>query len=1306
MLLRGALAGVVAGVLAAAALLAGLSWLQGEAGRAWLLAQLNRQLDAPSGTRLRIGRLEGDLWHGVEIRDLVALDDDGEWLHLRRARAEWSLAALLLRRLQVADLELEGLSLARAPAGAEPAEDSGWPEIPLAIAIGHLALRDAVLEAPLLGERIAFGADGSLDLGGGRGLRARLAAQRTGGASGELRLDADLRPRSDRYGLDLSLEEAPGGVVARLLELEGLPAVSLQVSVGGPARDLAGRLRARLGELARVDGTLELDARGDPAVALAGHAEVAGLLPPSLREALSGEIAFEGQVAQTADGIALRDVRLERGATRLALSGELRDFAVEGDATLSLADLAPLGDWLALPLRGAGDLRAQLRSDDFRRAVTADVSATWRDPVSADAPLRALVGSRVELSGRLAFEAGRHLTLDGVEVATQGMTLAGDGRLELERASLAAELRVELPDAAVLDPLVGTPLAGSLHASGTLSGDAADPALVATLGGQELSVDGVALGPAEATLDLAHLATGVGGRVALSLEPAALGPLSLETGLALEGADQLRLAPIALHARETTLAGALRVDLARGTATGRIAASDVVLADWSEPAGRALAGRAQLSLALEGGARQALRVEAEARALVLALETGALTADSVRLDARVADAWGTARPTLEASATTVGLAGVELDGLELALAPVGERGLHGRLRAWGEGRRGALRLELEGDYAEDDAGSLLTLAALDAGIGDHGLRLSRATSIAWRNQTTTLAPTRLALDGGSLSAQGRLGASQLEGSLEVDELPLALLDLALPASAPKGSLSGRLTLAGTRAAPTGELHLESSGQGVVTGVGGAQASVPVRLDGSWRDARCELRLVLREPGGRDVDGAVSLPLRLDPETLALSLPPQEPVAGRLRWEGDPGPLWDLLSPYEDRLSGLGHIEVALAGSVAAPRASGRLELARGRYENLGTGTALTDVQLRLVGDGERLVLEELAAGDGVQGKLSGRGAVLLLPAQHYPIDVSVELDDMLLVARDELTLRASGKLALEGTLAQLVLRGKVETGRSELSLSHSLPPSVVELDVDELRSGVPLVAESQRTRRAPSILSLDVGVAVPGRAFARGLGLDSEWSGELQVGGRADAPRLSGVLSPVRGHFTLMGKRFSLERGAIRFTGSEQIDPRLDLSAEHRASGVTAIVRVTGTASKPEVKLTSRPPMPEADVASQVLFGTGSANLTPSQSLQLATAIATYSGVGGPVGILDTTRRTLGIDVIGFKESEENPDATRVSVGKYITDGVYVEFEAGGEETSHAATTVEVEVLPDVRVEGGTTEKGGTKVGVKWKWDY
>jgi translocation and assembly module TamB len=616
-------------------------------------------------------------------------------------------------------------------------------------------------------------------------------------------------------------------------------------------------------------------------------------------------------------------------------------------------------------------------------------------------------------------------------------------------------------------------------------------------------------------------------------------------------------------------------------------------------------------------------------------------------------------------------------------------------------------LELGADYRAGEAGFAVHLDRLVGSIDERPVRLTRPVEIRRDDGATSLSPARLAVADGWLTAEGRVDEERIDARVEVDRLSLASLDAVIPVVRAKGSVSGRLTLGGTRREPVGELDLRTAEAALTDAGAAARASVSTRLRGQWRAGRCQLEASLREPTGTVVDARGSLPLRLDAETLALSVPPEERVEGELAWSGELGPLWDLLTPNEDRFTGSGALSVQLSGSVAAPDLRGHLEIGEGRYENVLSGTALADLSLRVVGDGERIRLERLTAGDGAQGQLSGRGVVELLPARGYPVELELELVDMLLAARDELILSGGGRLTLTGTLGAPVLRGEIEIGRSELMLAGSLPPEVVELEVEEVRSGVPIESGPAGSRAgAASALALDVRIAAPGRVFARGLGLDSEWSGDLAVGGTAAAPSISGVLSSVRGHFSLMGKRFALKKGAIRFTGGEEVDPRLDLSAERREGSVTAVVQVSGTASHPQVTLTSRPPLPEAEIASQVLFGTGSANLTAAQSLQLASALASYSGIGGPVGILDRTRRAFGVDVIGFAESEQDPDATRVSVGKYISDGVYIEVESGGDESSHTATTVEVEVLPDIRVEGGTTERGSGKVGVKWTWDY
>ena len=57
-------------------------------------------------------------------------------------------------------------------------------------------------------------------------------------------------------------------------------------------------------------------------------------------------------------------------------------------------------------------------------------------------------------------------------------------------------------------------------------------------------------------------------------------------------------------------------------------------------------------------------------------------------------------------------------------------------------------------------------------------------------------------------------------------------------------------------------------------------------------------------------------------------------------------------------------------------------------------------------------------------------------------------------------------------------------------------------------------------------------------------------------------------------------------------------------------------------------------------------------------------------------------------------KAEHDPTETTVSVGKYVAEGVYIELERGTKGDPRTSTTIELEVLPNVRVEGGTTQRG------------
>jgi translocation and assembly module TamB len=267
-----------------------------------------------------------------------------------------------------------------------------------------------------------------------------------------------------------------------------------------------------------------------------------------------------------------------------------------------------------------------------------------------------------------------------------------------------------------------------------------------------------------------------------------------------------------------------------------------------------------------------------------------------------------------------------------------------------------------------------------------------------------------------------------------------------------------------------------------------------------------------------------------------------------------------------------------------------------------------------------------------------------------------------------------------------------------------LPPSITELDVTEINvPGAPVEQEPEPIDPGvPFALDLDVDINIPNQAYLRGRGLDSEWQGKLHVTGTADAPRIVGELSPRRGTFSFADKNFDITDSRIVFDGSPEIDPRLDISAVNDAGDLTAIIRVTGRASDPEIAITSRPPLPQDEIMSRLLFGRKAGQLSAVEAFQLAQALRSLTGEGGGGGIVDIVRQTIGVDVLSVGSDAEG--GATLEVGQYLTEGVRVGVEQRF-ETGSTAATVEIELTDEISVE---TEIGGeaSKVGISWGYDY
>ena len=1091
------------------------------------------------------------------------------------------------------------------------------------------------------------------------------------------------------------------------------PSISVDVVADSPALDTvsAGQLKGVFGiDFQRPYNQPD----ANPSIRAKGHLTGVRLKPPELH-ALLGEVinwSFDSTLHLDTEVINIRDAVISTALGRLSGSGQVAMGAQESDLriTAEVNDMALLSPVIHRPVTGTAKVESIIHSSDFRQGMAVSLTGKLNDSSFGDVVIDRLLGPQVSAAGNLVLSTNNGWTLQDFTIESAVGTLIGGLSITLDSHDLQGHYRLRVPRLADLSDIVKVSLAGQLDMEGDIGGTLADPSLSGKISLQALAMDGIDLGTLEARLEAARLAKKPHGHISMSLRNGKFGDARGATNFAYIDTAEIELNDLVVEFRDTKLTGGLMVPLKGGPVTGSLAGRLSSLAAWSDWTGRQVSGTANFTLnfSTEGGSQNAeLTLDGNDLDVAVGVDETAKF-DTINVSARLKDLLGIPKGRIEFVAQDVKLFDAllstlsfhgDIDGLSRLTVRAGSKGdLHGQFE-----------LDLTGGYSRNGQGIELMFSTFDALVMGQTIELGKPTRFTLWPDRKTVTDLVLAVGDGRVSASGRITGDDIEGTLDVTNFPLAVAEIVIPDAGVTGTLSGHARISGSRTSPSGQFTVEIADMRQVTAMVRDTPPIAGRVKGEWRDGRLQLAAELSGLVETNVSLEADLPLIIEPMSLAPQVPQNEPIDGRLTWRGELGPIWDLLTTGEDRFTGRSDLALDLGGTLDALSLNGHFDLTRGQYQNIITGTTFSNLEFRLEGDHDRLVLKKLAAGDGSDGRLQGNGVLDLDSAKHFPVNMQVEFKETILVARDDLTVRASGNVAFKGSMRKALLSGKVVTGDVELNLGNNLAPEIVELEIEEINLPGGSPKENQSAAGGgpgPGFVDLDLQISVPGKAFVRGMGLDSEWKGDLKVTGTANAPIVEGVLEPVRGHFSIMGKTFELKNGSVRFAGTSDIDPILNLAAEYKATGITGIIALTGSASKPKIELTSRPPMPQSEVAARVLFGTDTNDLTPTQSIQLASYMATLSGMGGAGGILDATRRTLGIDVFKFDEAEHDPTETTVSIGKYVTDGVYIEIERGTKGDSRTSATVEIEVLPNVRVEGGTTQRGGNKVGLKWKWDY
>lgn len=594
-----------------------------------------------------------------------------------------------------------------------------------------------------------------------------------------------------------------------------------------------------------------------------------------------------------------------------------------------------------------------------------------------------------------------------------------------------------------------------------------------------------------------------------------------------------------------------------------------------------------------------------------------------------------------------------------------------------------LTLQLDGAYTQVGEASqwnvripaflLRPAASATAAPREEALPLleARDLRLVWRragaSESWTLEPGRLQGLGASLTwreARWSREGDRRELALDGDVEPFAVAPL-LKRLQPDFGWAGDLRVGGRfrlRSTPevSGLIELQRTGGDLQIVEFGSVQRLGLRHAALRFEAQAGLwRLTQRVEGAGLGLVAGEQTVRTSP--LALWPEPQAPVTGRLQIAVENLAAWGVWVPAGWRLGGQASAQLALSGAFGSPYLTGELVGQHLAVRNALEGVALRDGVVRIAFQGEsaRIDAFRFAAGDG-QIELTGQArlgeapqAQLQLVAQRFA-----------LLTRVDRRVVISGDAQVQLQPERVVVRGRVRADEGLVDISRADAPSLSE-DVVVRRPGDAPLEDTAPLPRQPGplarALDLDLVLNLGQRFQLRGRGIDSRLTGELRLTSPQGRLAAHGEIRTVEGKYEAYGQELEIERGVLTFVGALD-NPRLDIVAVRPRMETRVGVTVTGSALNPRVNLFSDPNLPDTEKLALLVTGRSYDTLAGNQTLLLQRAAwALLAGDGS--GDAGSVLKNLPLDELSVRQTDGAVQETIVSVGKRISERVYVGYE-------------------------------------------
>ena len=403
-------------------------------------------------------------------------------------------------------------------------------------------------------------------------------------------------------------------------------------------------------------------------------------------------------------------------------------------------------------------------------------------------------------------------------------------------------------------------------------------------------------------------------------------------------------------------------------------------------------------------------------------------------------------------------------------------------------------------------------------------------------------------------------------------------------------------------------------------------------------------------------------------------------------------------------SGAAIVKASVAGTLAAPSLSGRLDLRGGAISSQDLPNGLSNWNGSITFDRNRATIESMTAESG-GGQLTVGGFVSFGGTTPFGYHLVARAEDTRVRSPGGISITANADVRLTGTSGSGLLSGRASVSRVVFN-----PNTDIGNVLTNFAAPVPAPANQKGFL---SGLQLDLSIEnAPNLQLSTSLSRDVEAEIDLRLRGTPDRPVLLGTVSANQGDIRVFGTRYSINRGEISFVNASRVDPVLDLDLQTQARGINVDISIAGTLNRLNISYRSDPPLQPRDIIALLAVGRSPQDPLNSQITQNTTdTIALQSGANSVLGqaVAPSSSRLsklfgiTNIKIDPLVQGITNIRQSRLTLEQQISRAITITYVTNLEQTSEQIFRLEWSINRQYSVVAVRDDNGEFGIDIQYK---